>query len=101
MKRFLVLMTAALLCGMATIQAAGDEKNGHAYFTKAQLPNMAYILPAPPEFPALPELPAPPELPGSTASPAPFDGAWAWAAARRPARSGSSPEAAPWSGRCR
>ena len=43
-------MAAALLCGMATVQAAGDEKNGHAYFTKAQLPNMAYILPAPPEF---------------------------------------------------
>ena len=44
------MMAAALLCGMATVQAAGDEKNGHAYFTKAQLPNMAYILPAPPEF---------------------------------------------------
>ena len=39
-----------VLCGIVSVQAAGDEKNGHAYFTKAQLPNMANILPAPPEF---------------------------------------------------
>ena len=32
------------------MEAAGDEKNGHAYFTKAELPDMTKILPAPPEF---------------------------------------------------
>ncbi len=50
MKRFLFLAVAFVLCGIVNVQAAGDEKNGHAYFTKAQLPNMANILPAPPEF---------------------------------------------------
>ncbi len=52
MKRNLFRMTAAALafCCVANVQAAGDEKNGHAYFTKAELPNMANILPAPPEF---------------------------------------------------
>ncbi len=50
MKRFLFLAVALVLCGIVNVQAAGDEKNGHAYFTKAQLPNMANILPAPPEF---------------------------------------------------
>ena len=50
MKRIIVLAVAFVLCGIIGVQAAGDEKNGHAYFTKAQLPNMANILPAPPEF---------------------------------------------------
>ena len=50
MKRIFVMAVAFVLCGIANVQAAGDEKNGHAYFTKAQLPNMANILPAPPEF---------------------------------------------------
>lgn len=50
MKRLIVLTLALVLCGIASVQAAGDETNGHAYFTKAQLPNMANILPAPPEF---------------------------------------------------
>ena len=50
MKRIFVLAVAFVLCGIVGVQAAGDEKNGHAYFTKAQLPNMANILPAPPEF---------------------------------------------------
>ena len=50
-KNLLRMMAAALvfLCA-ANLQAAGDEKNGHAYFTKAELPNMANILPAPPAF---------------------------------------------------
>jgi len=50
MKKFFVISLALVLCNAMSIQAAGDEKNGHAYFTKAQLPNMANILPAPPEF---------------------------------------------------
>ena len=50
MKRLFVLAVAFVLCSIVGVQAAGDEKNGHAYFTKAQLPNMANILPAPPEF---------------------------------------------------
>jgi len=52
MKKNLLRMVAAALmfCCAANVLAAGDEKNGHAYFTKAELPNMANILPAPPEF---------------------------------------------------
>ena len=50
MKRIFVLAVAFVLCGIANVQAAGDEKNGHAYFTKAELPNLANILPAPPAF---------------------------------------------------
>ena len=52
MKKNLLRMAAAALvfCCAANVQAAGDEKNGHAYFTKAELPNMANILPAPPKF---------------------------------------------------
>ena len=52
MKKNLLRMVAAALvfCCAAHVLAAGDEKNGHAYFTKAELPNMANILPAPPEF---------------------------------------------------
>lgn len=52
MKQNLLKIVAAalVLCISANVHAAGDEKNGHAYFTKAELPNMANILPAPPEF---------------------------------------------------
>ena len=51
MKQFMRMAVAALVfCSVVNVQAAGDEKNGRAYFTKAELPNMAYILPAPPEF---------------------------------------------------
>ena len=52
MKKNLFRLTAAALmfCCAANVQAAGDEKNGHAYFTKAELPDMSKILPAPPEF---------------------------------------------------
>lgn len=52
MKQNLLKMVAAAIvfCSAANVQAAGDEKNGKAYFTKAELPNMANILPAPPEF---------------------------------------------------
>jgi len=45
-----ILAVALVFCCAANVQAAGDEKNGHAYFTKAELPDMAKILPAPPEF---------------------------------------------------
>ena len=50
MKKLFVLAVTFVLCGIVSIQAAGDEKNGHAYFTKAELPNLANILPAPPAF---------------------------------------------------
>ena len=52
MKQNLLKMVAAAIvfCSAANVQAAGDEKNGQAYFIKAELPNMANILPAPPEF---------------------------------------------------
>lgn len=45
-----MVAAAIVFCSAANVQAAGDEKNGKAYFTKAELPNMANILPAPPEF---------------------------------------------------
>jgi acid phosphatase (class A) len=52
MKKNLLRMAAAtlMLCCAANVQAAGDEKNGHAYFTKAELPDMTKILPPFPEF---------------------------------------------------
>ena len=52
MKKNLLRMAAAALvfCCAANVQAAGDEKNGHAYFTKAELPDMTKILPPFPEF---------------------------------------------------
>ena len=50
MKRLIVFAVTFVLCGIVSVQAAGDEKNGHAYFTKAELPNLANILPAPPAF---------------------------------------------------
>ena len=44
-------MFAAILTTSGTsLHAAGDEINGHAYFTKAQLPDMTKILPPFPEF---------------------------------------------------
>ena len=45
-------MVAATLmfCCAATVFAAGDEVNGHAYFTKAELPDMTKILPPFPAF---------------------------------------------------
>jgi acid phosphatase (class A) len=52
MKKNLLRMVAAALmfCCAANVQSAGDEKNGHAYFTKAELPDMTKILPPYPEF---------------------------------------------------
>ena len=52
MKKNLLRMVAAMLmlCCAADVQAAGDEVNGHAYFTKAELPDMTKILPPFPEF---------------------------------------------------
>jgi acid phosphatase (class A) len=50
MKRMIVLTTALMCCIVATVQAAGDEKYGHAYFTKAELPDMTKILPPFPAF---------------------------------------------------
>ena len=51
MKQTRLWMMAAILtiCGQS-LQAAGDEVNGHAYFTKAQLPDMTKILPPFPAF---------------------------------------------------
>ena len=49
MKKYL-LMAAAAMMAATTVFAAGDEKNGHAYFTKAELPDMTKILPPFPEF---------------------------------------------------
>lgn len=45
------LLTAILALSMsANVFADQDEKNGKAYLTKAELPNMVYFLPPPPEF---------------------------------------------------
>ena len=49
MKKYL-LMAAAAMMAVSTAFAAGDEKNGHAYFTKAELPDMTKILPPFPAF---------------------------------------------------
>ena len=49
MKRLWALAAAAVMV-VATVFAAGDEKNGHAYFTKAELPDMTKILPPFPAF---------------------------------------------------
>ena len=45
-----LLTTAFIFCVASTAFAAGDEKNGHAYFTKAELPDMTKILPPFPAF---------------------------------------------------
>ena len=52
MKKYLFRMVAAtfIFCCATNVQAAGDEKNGHAYFTKAELPDLTKILPPYPEF---------------------------------------------------
>ena len=46
----IVLSSALIFCIFSTAFAAGDEKNGHAYFTKAELPDMTKILPPFPTF---------------------------------------------------
>ena len=52
MKKYQLRIVAATLmfCCAVNVQSAGDEKNGHAYFTKAELPDMTKILPPFPEF---------------------------------------------------
>ena len=49
-KQVLTLCAALVFGATSTVYAAGDEKNGHAYFTKAELPNMVNILPPYPPF---------------------------------------------------
>ena len=50
MKRVSILTFALVFSCVTHVFAAGDEKNGHAYFTKAELPDMTKILPPFPEF---------------------------------------------------
>jgi len=50
MKRIILLTVAFTLSVAATVFAAGDEKNGKAYFKKSELPDMTKILPPFPEF---------------------------------------------------
>lgn len=50
MKKFILLSVVLVFCSILSVQAAGDEKNGHAYFTKAELPDMTKILPPFPAF---------------------------------------------------
>ncbi len=52
MKKNLLRVVAAtlMICLAANVQSAGDETNGHAYFTKAELPDMTKILPPFPQF---------------------------------------------------
>jgi acid phosphatase (class A) len=50
MKKYILLSVALVFCSIFSVQAAGDEKNGHAYFTKAELPDMTKILPPFPAF---------------------------------------------------
>ena len=45
-----MLAATLMFCCAANVHAAGDEVNGHAYFTKAELPDMTKILPPFPEF---------------------------------------------------
>lgn len=49
-NRFILATAIFVLCGTMTVFAGQDEKNGHAYFTQAELPDMTYFLPAPPDF---------------------------------------------------
>ncbi|MBQ9555045.1 MAG: phosphatase PAP2 family protein [Muribaculaceae bacterium] len=49
-NKFLLASAIFVLCGTMTVFAAQDEKNGHAYFTQAELPDMTNFLPAPPDF---------------------------------------------------
>ena len=46
----LIFATIFVVCGTMTVFAGQDEKNGHAYFTQSELPNMVNFLPPPPEF---------------------------------------------------
>ena len=50
MRKAILLTVALAFCGIVTIGAAGDEKNGHAYFKKSELPDMTKILPPFPAF---------------------------------------------------
>ena len=50
MRKTLLLTAALAFCGIMTVCAAGDEKNGHAYFKKSELPDMTKILPPFPPF---------------------------------------------------
>jgi len=50
MRKAILLTVALAFCGIVTIWAAGDEKNGHAYFKKSELPDMTKILPPFPAF---------------------------------------------------
>ena len=50
MKKVMILTVALVLNCVTNAFAAGDEKNGHAYFTKAELPDMTKILPPFPAF---------------------------------------------------
>lgn len=45
-----IFATIFVVCGTMTVFAGQDEKNGHAYFTQSELPNMVNFLPPPPEF---------------------------------------------------
>ena len=49
MRKFLAMAAVAMMTAI-TASAAGDEKNGNAYFTKAELPDMTKILPPYPAF---------------------------------------------------
>lgn len=49
MKKFLAIIAVVMMTA-SMVFAAGDEKNGHAYFTKAELPDMTKILPPYPAF---------------------------------------------------
>ena len=42
------MIVAFAFCYVTTALAAGDEKNGHAYFKKSELPDMTKILPPSP-----------------------------------------------------
>ena len=45
-----IFATIFVVCGTMVVFAGQDEKNGHAYFTQAELPNMVNFLPPPPDF---------------------------------------------------
>ena len=45
-----IFATTIVVCSAMMASAAQDEKNGHAYFTQSELPNMVNFLPPPPEF---------------------------------------------------
>ena len=45
-----ILAATFVVCSTMSAFAGQDEKNGHAYFTQSELPNMVNFLPPPPEF---------------------------------------------------